>query len=157
MKKLISALTVLCIFVLSLTACSTPEDEVIDSLGEYNDYECYSEGVFQDHTTYGKYYFDSIDLTDNKYFSQIQDEDIDTVNKIIDDFKGWVQAIKENNDSQELVVNYDFTKSTIDKDDYFYLETDTYNGTDGEEVLASYDLYFIDVQTNILYYFHNNI
>ena len=28
---------------------------------------------------------------------------------------------------------------------------------DGEMTLCSYDIYFFDMQTNILYFFHNNI
>jgi hypothetical protein len=62
------------------------------------------------------------------------------------------------NENEQIVVNYDFDRSLIDNDDYLYVETEWFDPSDdGNAVFASYDVYFFDVQTNTLYYFHNNI
>ena len=86
-----TVITLLLIILIStLSSCTAPEDKVLNSLGEYKSKEFYTEGAFQDYTDYAKYYYDSVNFTDNEYFSKI-------------------------------------------------------------------DVYFFDIQTNTLYYFHNNI
>lgn len=48
--------------------------------------------------------------------------------------------------------NYDFDKNIISNNDYIYIyDKPSY------PKLGFYNIYYIDAETNILYYFHNNI
>ena len=158
MKKTFALTVLVLILAISLSACTTPENKVLNSLGEYKSHKFYTEGAFQDYTDYAKYYFESADLTDNEYFSKIQQSDIDTLNEHLDDFESWIKTYREGDASREIVVNYDFNRSLIDNEDYLYIESEQFDPwNDGNMVFASYDIYFFDIQTNTLYYFHNNI
>ena len=154
-------LAVLCLCIFIFQSCGAPEDKVLNSIGKYKDHEFYSEGAFQDFTDYAKYYYDSVDFTDNKYFSKIQQSDIDNLNEHLDDFEAWIDTYREGDASREIVVNYDFDRSLIDFEDYLhiYSETSTHTWDDGTTTtfFINYDIYFFDTQTNTLYYFHNNI
>ena len=153
----------ICLFsvVLSLSACKVPEDKILISLGEYKNSVYYTHGEFQDYTDYAKYYYDSVDFTENEYFKKIQKSDLTKINEHLDDFESWVETYRENDSSQEIVVNYDFDRSIIDNEDYFYIDSEKINTTwdDGTTTttLANYNIYFFDMQMQILYYFHNNI
>ena len=154
-------LAVLCLCIFIFQSCVAPEDKVLNSIEKYKDHEFYSEGAFQDFTDYAKYYYDSVDFTDNKYFSKIQQSDIDNLNEHLDDFEAWIDTYREGDASREIVVNYDFDRSLIDFEDYLhiYSETSTHTWDDGTTTtfFINYDIYFFDTQTNTLYYFHNNI
>jgi hypothetical protein len=50
------------------------------------------------------------------------------------------------------VQNYHFDRNILDTEDYFYI----YNHYE-EKPYWNYDLWLFDSQTNVLYYFHNNI
>ena len=157
MKK-VCAFVLMSALVLALSSCATYdyENEVLSSLGEYKDRVFYSEGAFQDFTDYGKYYYDSVDFSDNEYFSKIQPDDLEDLNEHLDDFERWIETFREGDASREIVVNYDFDRSIIDSEDYFYLESEK-SMFDGVLFLVNYDLYFFDSQTNTLYFFHNNV
>ena len=58
-----SALILVFIICISISACKAPEDKVLKSLGEYKNNVYYTEGEFQDFTDYAKYYYDSADIT----------------------------------------------------------------------------------------------
>lgn len=158
MRKLGVILVIVLALIISLSSCIAPKDKILNSLGEYKRHEFYTEGAFQDYTDYAKYYYDSVDFTDNEYFAKIQDSDMDNLNNHLDDFEAWIETYRKGDPSREIVVNYDFDRSLIDNDDYLYVETEWFDSSDdGNAVFASYDVYFFDVQTNTLYYFHNNI
>ena len=119
---------------------------VVSSLGKYTDKTFYTCGGFQDFTDYAKYSFQSVDskkLEDNAYFQPVSTGNMDTLLAFILDFEGWIGV----HEGSELAANYDFQRDHIDPEDYFFLQGD----------LDSYNLYFLDSQTNMLYYFHNNI
>lgn len=153
----------LCIFVIviALSACTVPEDEVLESLGEYKNSVFYTQGEFQDYTDYAKYHYASVDFTENKYFTQVSEYDLNKINEHLDDFESWIETIREDDASHEIVENYDFDRIIIDNKDYIYIDSEKLTTTrdDGTAttVLSSYDIYFFDMQTQILYYFHNNI
>lgn len=157
----ISLCICLLLIEISLSACEKPEDKVLISLGEYKNNVFYSEGVFQDFTFYAKYYYDNVDFEGNAYFTKINESDLAKINEHLDDFESWIETYKENDDSLEIVVNYDFDRAKIDKNDYIYIDSENLITTwdDGTTTtsFASYDIYFFDAQTQILYYFHNNI
>ena len=153
-----TVITLLLIILIStLSSCTAPEDKVLNSLGEYKSKEFYTEGEFQDYTYYAKYYYDSVNFTDNEYFSKIGQADIDVLNEHLDDFESWIETYREGDASREIVVNYDFDRSIIDSEDYLYIDSEKHTWDDGYTSLVNYDVYFFDTQTNTLYYFHNNI
>ena len=153
-----TVITLLLIILIStLSSCTAPEDKVLNSLGKYKSREFYTEGAFQDYTDYAKYYYDSVDFTNNEYFSKIGQADIDVLNEHLDDFESWIETYREGDASREIVVNYDFDRSLIDSEDYLYIDSEKHTWDNGYTSLVNYDVYFFDTQTNTLYYFHNNI
>ena len=157
MKKTFALTVILLILAISLSACTAPENKVLNSLGEYKSHEFYTEGAFQDYTDYAKYYYDQVDFADNEYFYKIGQADIDALNEHLDDFESLIKTLRENDASREIVVNYDFVRSLIDCEDYLYIESEKHTWDDGYTSLVNYDVYFFDTQTNTLFYFHNNI
>ena len=151
MKKLAAALFSL-VLVVSLAGCSIPKDDVLDSLGKYESKQFFTSGGFQDFTDYAKYCFDSVDFSDNSYFQIITESSRENLEAHIDDFEKWVQAVSDTDADNEVVVNYDFDRSVISDSDYIYI----YDDPDYPE-FGNYNVYYFDVETNILYYFHNNI
>ena len=158
MKRIRSTAIILSLIILisTLSSCTAPEDKVLISLGEYKSREFYTEGAFQDYTDYAKYYYDSVNFTDNEYFSKIGQADIDVLNEHLDDFESWIKTYREGDASREIVVNYDFDRSLIDCEDYLYIDSEKHTDN-GCTVFVYYHIYFFDTQTNTLYYFHNNI
>ncbi len=159
MKRIKPAVIILSliVFISTLSSCTAPKYKVLSSLGEYKSHEFYTEGAFQDYTDYAKYYYNSVDFTDNEYFSKIQQSDIDALNEHLDNFESWIETYRKGDASREIVVNYDFDRSLIDSEDYLYIDSEKHTWDDGFTFLVSYDVYFFDTQTNTLYYFHNNI
>jgi len=154
MKKIIALIVVISALMLVLSACTAPEDEVLNSLGEYKSCEFYNKTVFADFTDYAKYYFDSVDFTDNKYFTKIKQSDLDNLNAHLDDFEEWIKLYRENEGAIEIVVHYDFDRAVIDCDDYLYIYSEQGDPwEDGNIVFYYYDVCFYDTQTNTLYRF----
>ena len=156
MKKTFAIILVFSFLALILSAC-VPVDKALDSLGEYKSCEFYTEDSFQDYTDYAKYYFDSVDFSNNEYFTKIEQSDIDVLNEHLDDFESWIETYREGDASRDIVVNYDFDRSFIDSADYLYINSEKHTWDDGYTSLVNYYVYFFDTQTNTLYYFHNNI
>ena len=157
MKKKIAVVLVCVALLLSISSCAVPEDKVIVSLGEYEKNEFFTSGGFQDYTDYAKYYFTSANVVENKYLNKVQETDFAIINTHLDDFEGWIKTIKNSKPSSEVVVNYDFDRKIIDTEDYFYIESEEHTWPDGHTSLVNYNIYFFDTQTQVLYYFHNNI
>ena len=164
MKKLFIILSAVVLgFVLLLTLIFFgflyfQQESVIASLPDYESKEFYTnEDAFQDYTDYAKYIYDNIsihDLESSEYFSIVTSDDVEEILLYIDDFEGWVEAC-----GGELKENYDFDKSIVSEGDFFYIET-----KEGEPIgqrtyrkFENYDVYYFDVDAQILYYFHNNI
>ena len=125
------------------------ENDVVDSLPQYDEYESYSGDDFQDITSYEKYYYSYLCIEDvvyNEYLEKVEQEDIPEIKAYIENFEMWV---REEPDVEE---GYDFDLSEIEEGDYFYIETDEFYDEYG-----CYDVYYFDMETEILYYFHNNI
>ena len=146
-----------CMFALSFTACTVAEDKIVASLGKYESHEFFTSGGFQDYTDYAKYHYKSTNVEENKYLKKVQESDKEVILVHLDDFEGWVEAIKDNDASNEVVVNYDFDREIIDTEDYFYIDSEEETWDDGETALVKYNIYLFDTQTQVLYYFHNNI
>ncbi len=133
-----------------------PVDEVLASLGDYTHKEFYTSGGFQDFTDYAKYHYDDVDLKDNPYLKQVNDENISEFYEYLESFEGWVHVHAEDDPENELVREYDFNTDVISEDDYVYVKNN-YDGDNGNFRFSDYDIYFFDSQSKILYFFHNNI
>ena len=157
MIKQIAVVLVCIVFLLSINSCAVPEDKVIASLGKYEKYEYFTSAGFQDYTDYAKYYFTSANAAENKYLNKIQETDFAIINTHLDDFEGWIETIKDSYPTCEVVVNYDFDREIIDVEDYFYIDSEEHTWSNGHTSLVRYDIYLFDTQTQVLYYFHNNI
>lgn len=79
--------------------------------------------------------------------------DIEELNLYLDDFDGWVELHIDANNESQFIENYDFDRDIISINDYCYI----YSNPDYFDKFDSYDVYFYDTKTEILYYFHNNI
>ena len=150
-------LALVSILFLTLTSCGYPGDNVRYSIGKYRDFEWYSSGGFQDYTDYGKFYYDSVDFTQNTCFQKIDASHIPVLEEHLDDFEKWIALLREDETSQKLVTHYDFDRSLIDCEDYLYIESERHTWSDGHTSLVNYNIHFFDTQTNTLYYFHSNI
>ncbi len=148
----------LCIVILFATsACSAPEDKVLVSLGESSNICYYSNGRFQDFTDYAKYSCTEPNLVNNAYLKPINDNLNSEFLKYLDNFESWVNAYQEDDAKPDIAKYYDFDKSIISEKDYLYIYDASYDEDSLYNVLEYYDIYFFDFETNILYYFHNNI
>ena len=157
MKKKIAVVLVCILLLLSISSCAVPEDKVIASLGEYEKKEFFTSGGFQDYTDYAKIFYSSANVMENKYLKKIQETDFTIINTHLDDFEGWIESIKDGEPSSEVVVNYDFDREIIDTEDYFYIDSEEHTWSNGYTSLVRYNIYLFDTQTQVLYYFHNNI
>ncbi len=151
MRKFMTSIA-LGMLLLLLWGC-TYTDPVIASLPEYREKALYLEDGFQDYTNYGIYTYDPVDvaaLRENAYLAPVTD--VADVRTYIGDFEKWVEIHRENNSHPELVAAYAFDPAIIDSGDYVCIQT-----REGHSKFDSYTVYFFDVDTNRLYYFHNNI
>ena len=153
MKKLFYMLFLL--LAMLLTACSS-DSAVMLSLPEYQSKELYTEGVWQDFTEYGIYTFSPFDkdkLEKNLYFEKVTD--LDNILSYILYFEGWLT------EDSDLFEHYSFEKSWIDENDYIFIDTDEGknigNSTHTYGKFDDYNVYFFDIDTYTLYYFHSNI
>ena len=147
MARNIRNLVLLILICLILVSCEYPGDDVMYSIGKYRSFEWYSEGTFQDYTDYGKFYYDSVDFTKNRYFQKIETSDITILNEHLDDFDNWVELFRKEDPCQELGLNYDFDRSVIDCEDYLYMESELHTWSDGHMTFLKYDIYFFDTQS----------
>ena len=157
MIKRIAVFFVCVACLLLSTSCAVFEDKVIASLGKCEKEEFFTSGGFQDFTDYAKYHYTAVNMDENKYFKRIQETDFTAIDTHLDDFEGWIETIGDSDPSSEVVVNYDFDRSIIDTEDYFYIDSEEHTWEDGITSLVKYNVYLFDTQTKILYYFHNNI
>ena len=157
MRKQIVGVLVCVVLLLSITSCTVFEDKVMASLGEYEKEEFFTSGGFQDYTDYAKYYYTSVDFENNKYFKKVKETDFTAIHTHLDDFESWIGSIGDSVPSNEVVVNYDFDRGIVDTEDYFYIDSEEHTWDDGSTSLVKYNVYLFDTQTQVLYYFHNNI
>lgn len=152
---LISALAALGFAVLFLSLLLSPlfapQDSIIASLPDYESKEFYSCNGFQDTTDYAKYTYRVSEsaFTHSPYFRKVTEADIPKILSYIENFEGWVETC-----SDFPAESYDFDSSGIEGGDYFYI-LNRYDEP-GKEYW-NYNVYYFDLDAQILYYFHNNI
>lgn len=128
-----------------------PKDSILASLPDYETKAFYSCNGFQDTTDYAKYTYrvsESV-FTHSPYFRRVTEEDIPKILSYIEDFEDWTETC-----SDFPRESYDFDISAIEEGDYFYI-LNRYEEP-GEEYW-NYNVYYFDLESQILYYFHNNI
>ncbi len=151
MKRILAvAVMLLC---MTLSGCTMIGDfvswrtnDVLCSLEKFDRKESYSCGGFQDTTDYRKYYYSSsVELENNNYFVKVATETT-TLNAYLNSFQ---QSVEMHEPTNEIVLNYDFDREIITEDDYCYIDAvDGYN---------NYNIWIFDVESNVLYYFHDNM
>ena len=127
-------------------------DEVISSVGVAITEDYHQYGWWQDYTIYAKYTFENPQYANNTYLEKMTQEDISEFNLYLENFEDWVSVAKGDTSGLDLVRNYDFDKNMISTKDYCYIDSN-----DELDEFVSYNLYFYDTETEILYYFHNHI
>lgn len=140
-------------FLFTLTACDTTS-RVINSLPDYESRELfYEKDSFRNYTDYAKYTYKSVsekDLLKTDYFRKITTDDTERILAHIEDFETWIP--------DEWAENYDFDKSVVSTDDFFYLYTKAgqrFNQYSNYDEFDVYKLYYFDMDKQILYYFSN--
>ena len=128
------------------------ENPVIASLPQADTSDCYYSDGFQDYTDYCKYYYAKQEnvleeVKNNPYFKPVTPDDITELNSYFDNFEGWLEYV-------EYKDKYDFQRNDIDTGDYFYIENDEISE---KHKYWDYDVYFFDMQTQTLFFIHNNI
>ncbi len=128
----------------------SPQEEVFLSLGKYEIVEYCSEGSWQDFTKYYELTYEKSNIENNKYLKQMTNTDIEEFNLYLDNFEEWVALVTDETygGNKQFLETYDFDREIISTKDYCFINV--YGEPD------SYDLYFYDTETEILYYFHNN-
>lgn len=128
-----------------------PKDSILASLPDYTSKEYYSCGGFQDTTDYAKYTYgvsESV-FTHSPYFLQVNSAGTDKLMTYIENFENWISVCEDF-----PTERYDFDPAVITKYDYFYI-LNRYD--DPEKEFDNYNIYFFDLESQILYFFHNNI
>lgn len=151
MKRLVFLLLFL---ALSLCPACTREDGVLNTLPPWDSRELYSSGGFQDYTDYGVYHYSGLtpsDFVQNPCFETMTPRDCEELLLYIENFAAWVTLAPADSD---LARGYDFDASAITPGDMVYI---TLKHPDTNRRFDSYTIYFFDMETQTLYYFHSNI
>lgn len=159
-KKIVIWITVLTSVL--CTACSKIQNEplynrlggdILDSIGDWTGGERYTFYLFQDGAVHREFYYEAPSFKDNPYFQPVTQEDMKTALRFLDDFEGgWIRPLENatREDGRAFYKNYAYDRASLDKDDYYYIET-----RNSGNPLENYDLYIFDTQKNTLYFFHS--
>lgn len=158
-KNLLLILIIVLLF--SFTGCYS-DGSIIGSLPEYKKKEFYSDDSVQTFTDFGKYTYEDIkksDFENSEYFSEVNEDDIKKIISYTDNFTDVISSIKKADSKADIVKKYEFENSIITKGDYFYIKTREgkahADGTYGK--FDNYSVYFMDMDSMTLYYFHCDI
>lgn len=148
---IIFSVIVLAVALLFAFELMIPEDVVVESLPKYSSKEFYSSGGFQDTTDYAKYtyHISEEDLQNNEYLLPVESTDVPQIIAYIEDFEELV-SVSHDFPSE----SYDFDKAIVSAGDYFYVSN---RYQESEKAFWNYDLYYFDLESLTLYYFHSNI
>ena len=152
MKRTIVIALVAALLV-GLSGC-TYVDPIVNLLPDYKKKAFYTSGGWQDYTDYAKYYYEDIDaqtLRQTGRFREVTEEDIAAIMPYILDFENWVEVI-----GRDLKANYDFDKTTIRTGNFYFIKS-KYENDAPEHKFWNYNVYYFDLDAQILYYFHSNI
>lgn len=109
----------------------------------------YGARDFVDYHIY--YYVNNNDISEsiksNDNFQKVTNENTDSIKNCIEYFSGRI-----NNSTDDMRNNYDFLENQINVDDYF-----CFISKDKSNPLNNFNLYYLDKETQILYYFHSDV
>ncbi|MBE7056006.1 MAG: hypothetical protein E7388_01010 [Ruminococcaceae bacterium] len=151
----------LVIFIILLSGCYS-DGSIIGSLPKYKNKEFYSDNSVQDFTNFGKYEYEKLndsDFENSEYFTKVAVEDIERIKSYVENFQSVVDSVKQVEPESELVKKFSFNVEIIDENDYFYIKTREGSAhSEGKYgKFDNYSVYFVDLEKNILYYFHCDI
>ena len=155
MKK-IGLLCLALVLMLGLCGCNS-RDPVIDALPAYTSESFYTSGGLQDFTDYAKYSYESVAdeaLKMTTYFTPVTTDNAEEILSHIENFEEWAETV-----GGEVEENYDFDKILVSEGDFFYIKTKAGDPI-GQGMYGKFDnytVYYFDIDTQILYYFHHNI
>ena len=167
--KFVALIVILAVIVSSFIGCfcflakDDPKRErtyvVLSSLPDYNDYDSYMNGVFQDFTIYRKYYYSNVteaDFEGNKYFKKLTNENMPEFEEYLINYENWVDGWGGQKDD-EVYKSYDFSRELLKEGNYFYIYDKAVDRGDTSWKFSSYDIYYFDMSSQTLYFMHNNI
>jgi len=158
MKNKLACFSVLFVVLsLLLSGCSS-EDPYMKGMPKYESAEkCFNAGL-ENYFNYCKYFYTEESVKSfktHKKFKEVTAESIESVLDYFYDFAYWqIGGPYEN--------SYDFDVSVVKEGDYFYIVDNTGvtvgNGLLGEyNEFESYNVYYVDMESCILYFIHSNI
>ncbi len=160
-RKIVAIISVLLVSVLCFSGCflPIPTDEVMASLGRYNHKEYYTSGGFQDYTDYAKYKYEDASPENNEYLEPVTEENLTEFIGYLENFESWLETISESDPNNEVVLGYDFSVSLITEDDFLLINNRASSEDEAflNSLYTNYNIYFFDVGSSTLYFFHNNI
>lgn len=138
---------------LSCTGCIVSDlleyqDKTLLDLPDYKDKEMFScSGI--DLTAFNRYYYDiDVDVLEKSdYLEKVEESDFLEIKAFVKNFEKWLH--------DEVEENYDFDNVNIEAGDYFYI--DSQDRYDMRKRFNSYDFYYFDVETQIMYFMHNDL
>lgn len=129
----------------------SPQQKIIDSIGKCECEVYYSNNGFQDYTDFAVYTYSEPEIVKSEKFRKAYNK-----NKLESYLNNFEAMVNSYSDDIEIKKNYSFDRGIIDNEDYIYI----YDKSDDEEFYDQfeyYDIYIFDIQSEKLYYFHNNI
>lgn len=139
---------------LSLCPACAREDGVLNTLPPWDSRELYSSGGFQDCTDYGVYHYSGLtpsDFAQNPCFETMTDKDCAELLLYMENFAGWAALAPADS---SLALGFDFNAAVVTPGDLVYIIS---KHPDIARRFDSYTIYFFDMETQTLYYFHSNI
>lgn len=127
----------------------------MQGMPKYDKSMCYYSDGFQDYIDYCKYFYNEISIKEfekHSSFKRVTEQDVENI-------KGYFENFSNGVVHTEYDHNYDFDISNIKINDYYYIK-DKEGQPIGESVYKkyeSYDVYYVDMKNDILYFLHNNI
>lgn len=118
----------------------------LKELPRFRSKEIYSAESFTDCTYYAKFTYRNVsdeELKNTENFEQTTEDTMDEIITLVDGYESFINNI---GGMDEIKTSYDFDKSVINEGDYYYAIK---NG-EGFNIA----LYYFDIESQILYYFH---
>ncbi len=121
----------------------------LKELPRFKSKEIYSVDNFTDCTDYAKFTYRNVSDEDLKNAENLKKTAEDNIKEILDYINEYELFINNINGMEEVKNAYDFDKSVVNEGDYYYAIKN------GEGFIIA--LYYLDIESQILYYFHNCI
>lgn len=118
----------------------------LKELPRFKDKEIYSVDNFTDCTDYAEITYKNVseeDLKNTESFKKTDKENLDEILNYINKYESFINKI---NGMDEVTDAYDFDKSVVNERDYYCMIKNSENFVTA--------LYYFDMESQVLYYFH---